>query len=529
MNDVLIIGSGISGVSAALRFADRGIKTCMIDVGFEPSQEEEVQQNLYDFCEKEDSFDLLIGQNFEGLHNLDRKKKNIPAKLVAPRMRFVTDHSDKFSPVKEHNFQLIQSFAQGGLANAWGAGLMRYTKRDLEGFPIEEADLSPYYDRLTKEISISGENDDLTPFFGRNNLLQQPLELSINTFEILKNYKKKKKKLNENGVFLGRPRLGVLSEDIEGRQSCGYNNLEFWQPHLSSIYYPSLTLDKLIKNGAVIYEKGFLAKFWFRKDDVTVVVADSIQDGKRVHFECKKLVLAAGTVGSTKLVLASRKDFQTKRPLLDNTALQFPFLLPRRIGKKLQRSAFGLTQLIFVFDSKAHSCLYQGSILELTSPSRAEFFSSFPFAASDNLRMLKYILPAMVVMQLYLPVSPEKSASLSLKENGELEIVGKKIDTNSRLIRDIIGIFRSLGAYTLPSLVVKVPNGLGIHYAGTLPMARSPEKLYQSSVFGELFDEPNVYVVDGSVFPALSSKNYAFAVMANAMRIADHIAREIQG
>jgi len=336
MNDVLIIGSGISGVSAALGFADRGIKTCMIDAGLEPSQEGEMNQNLYDFCEKNDCFDVMIGKNFEGLYNLDRRKKNLPAKLTAPRMRFVTDHSNEFSPVKENNFQLIQSFAKGGLANAWGAGLMRYNSIDLEGFPVEEFELAPYYDRLTKEIGISGENDDLTLYFGQDNLLQKSLGLSINASEILKNYTKKKKKLNKRGVFVGRPRLGVLSEETEGRRSCGYDNLEFWQPHLSYIYYPSMTLEKLIKNGDVIYKKGFLVKSWFRRDNVIVVAADSLQDRKRVYFECKKLVLAAGTVGSTKLVLASRKDYQTKLTLLDNTALQFPFLLPRRIGKKLE-------------------------------------------------------------------------------------------------------------------------------------------------------------------------------------------------
>jgi hypothetical protein len=258
-----------------------------------------------------------------------------------------------------------------------------------------------------------------------------------------------------------------------------------------------------------------------------VVVADSIQEKKTSFFECKKLVLAAGAVGSAKLALASQKDYKSKLALLDNTALQFPFFFLRRIGKKLEKSSFGLTQLIFVYDSKDYENFFQGSILEMTSLARAEFFENFPFAAGDNLRMLKYVLPAMVVMQLYLPTPPDKAASLSLNEKGELEIVGKRIEFSRKLIKDIVKIFRVLGAYTLPSFVVRVPYGLGIHYAGSLPMVKSPKKRYKCNRFGELFAEPNVYAVDGSVFPRLSAKNHAFAVMANAMRIADYIAKTL--
>jgi len=529
MNEVLIIGSGISGISAALCLADQGIRTCILDVGFEPPQQEKININLYDFCDKNDCFDLMIGEDFEGLHNLDRRKKNIPAKLTAPRMRFVIDRAQELSPVKETNFQLIQSFAKGGLANAWGAGLMRYKSRDLKGFPVDEGELVPYYERLTKEIGISGENDDLTPYFGQDDFLQRPLELSANASEILRNYFKNRKKLNKQGVFVGRPRLSVLSEEREGRRSCSYTNLEFWQPHLSCIYYPSWTLDRLIDRGDVIYRKGFLAKSWYRQENAIVVVAESIPERKRYSFKCRKLVLAAGAVGSAKLALASRKDYQSKLPLLDNSALQFPFIFPRRIGKKIEKHSFGLTQLIFVYDSKKHDCLTQGSILEMTSPARAELFASFPFAAADNLRMIKYTLPALAVMQLYLSVPPEKSASLSLNKTGALEIVGEKVEISKELIRDIIKIFRSLGAYTFPFLVQRVPNGLGIHYAGTLPMVKLPKKLYQCTKFGELFAEPHVYAVDGSVFPSLSAKNHAFAVMANAMRIADHIAKTLRG
>ncbi len=50
-------------------------------------------------------------------------------------MRFITEHAAKLSPMRAHNFDAVMSFALGGLANAWGAGLYRYNEEDLRGLP----------------------------------------------------------------------------------------------------------------------------------------------------------------------------------------------------------------------------------------------------------------------------------------------------------------------------------------------------------------------------------------------------------
>ncbi|HZX09934.1 MAG TPA: hypothetical protein VFG01_03215, partial [Acidobacteriota bacterium] len=236
MFDVIIVGSGASGTAAALRFADRGIKPCLLDIGMEPPQRKNELMNLYAYRSKKDCFTLMIGDDFEGLNNLNPQNKLLPCKLTTPQMRYVVERSEEYSPVEEKNFNLIQSFAQGGLASAWGAGVYRYTDRELEKFPIKEPDLNPYYQRLNQEMGISGENDDLTPYFGHDNDLQPPLKLSLNASLIMKKYQKRRLSLNQKGIFLGRPRLAVLSQEKNGRSSCRYLNLEFWQPELSSIY-----------------------------------------------------------------------------------------------------------------------------------------------------------------------------------------------------------------------------------------------------------------------------------------------------
>ena len=522
MADILIIGSGAAGAAAALQFTSQGIRPIMIDVGYEAGGETPLEENLYDFCEDNDGFEILVGKDFEGLANLDPGKPPVPAKLTSPRIRFVTGGSEILSPVDAENFGLIQSFALGGLGNAWGAGLMRFTDRDLENFPISEADLHSYYDRLSREIGISGANDDLAAYFGEDDNLQPPLNLSLNASHIMRRYDRKKSDMNKKGVFIGRPRLGILTRDLNGRKAFTCNNLEFWQPGLTGVYSPDVTVKKLMREGRLDYRPGLLAERWTREGDTLRVRARSVRGGEAHTFECKRLVLAAGAVNSAKLALSSREDYETRLTLLDNPALQFPLVFPHRIGGRLETEAFGLTQLNLIYDSEDYG-LIQGSILEVTSPPRAEFFSHFPLAARDNIRLLRYMLPALMVMQVFFPASAPEGVSLRLTPGGILEIRGKGHAFSKPLVRKLIRICRSVGALTIYPMTVFVTPGHGIHYAGTLPMSKNPASAFCCTPEGELSGEPGVFVVDAAVFPRLPAKNFSFAVMANAMRIADGI------
>jgi len=529
MYDVVIIGSGLSGVAAALGFSKKGIKPCIIDVGSNPGTEPPITENFYEYRKTTDSSSLMLGEHLEGLHNLLHKDHHLPVKLTSPRMEFVVRGSQIFSPTIEENYRLVQSFASGGLANAWGAGVYRYNKRDLGGFPVNESELSPYYEELKQEMGMSGSNDDLITYFGREEHLQQPLELSANAARLYAKYSRHKKKLNKEGVYFGRPRLAVLSEDLGKRKACDYSNLEFWQPDLSYIYTPALTLKKLIKEGKIVYKRGYLAKFWTREDKALFVHSEDIRNNNMVRLRCRKLVLAAGAVNSAKLALASNRDFQSRLNLLDNPALQFPFIFPCRIGSRLEIRAFGLTQLNIVFDFEGGQSPLQGSLLEITSPARAEFFQNFPFSSRDNLVFIRNLLPAMIVLQLFFPSVPENGAELKLNTDEKLELFGKNFPFEPQRIKSVLKTFRKMGAYSLPSLVVKVPNGFGIHYAGTLPILSKPNRAYTCSQNGELYGEPGVFVADASVLPVLPAKNCSFFVMANAMRTADYISSVLSG
>jgi hypothetical protein len=123
---------------------------------------------------------------------------------------------------------------------------------------------------------------------------------------------------------------------------------------------------------------------------------------------------------------------------------------------------------------------------------RAVFFNNFPLSARANQTTMKYLLPAMLVMQLYFPASFQPPAQLSLQPNGKLRIQGQPNALDANSLNELIPLFRRVGAWTHRSLVKKVANGYAIHYAGTLPMRTTPGP-YECDVHGKLHGQ-NVYI-----------------------------------
>lgn len=526
MHEVIITGSGPSGVAAALELSRQGIKPLILDVGYQSTQNAGlINDNFYRYREKHDAFDLMIGNRLQGLSNLLADRR-VPVKLTAPHFEYVTKDAEIISPVDETNFRAIQSFAMGGLANAWGAGLYRFTKQELAGFPLGESDLDPFYETLTEEIGICGTDDALTPFFGPCKNLLPPLRKSHNVKKLYGRYLQKKAVLEANGVYLGHPRVGVLSESRDGRPAFDYSNLEFWQPS-PAIYTPKLTLDKLIAAGKVVYRSGIRVDQWHEREQTVEVEGIDLKNHQGLRFETKTLVLAAGTLNTSKIVLRSFEDCTRKLRLLENPALQIPLVLPGSLGRRLDKEAFGLVQLNLVWNSIEFDALLQGSILEITSPMRAEFFQSLPFSAHANLALIRYLLPAMLVLQLFFPAPTQQAASLSLQSNGRLRIQGGADRLDTKKVADLLKNLRRLGAYTHPALLVEVPTGHAVHYAGSLPMKVDPG-LYECDTFGQIHGTRQVYIADAACFPELPAKNMSFTMMANAMRIANQVSKRIK-
>ena len=89
-----------------------------------------------------------------------------------------------------------------------------------------------------------------------------------------------------------------------------------------------------------------------------------------------------------------------------------------------------------------------------------------------------------------------------------------------KAIQKVKRALRKLKCIVPPGMVHLRPMGASVHYAGTIPMSKTNATL-TTSEYCQSHDFDNLYIVDGTTFPFLPSKNITFTLMANAIRVAD--------
>lgn len=512
--DLIVVGSGPGAAFAA--YGARGRSILMLDAGGDAPDCAELRGNAYELRQNcDDLFPSLIGERFESLHNLTNPPVSL--KLKSPYMSYIARDWRRIAPVAGDAFQGAIALSKGGLANAWGAGVYRFTARDLTGFPIGATGLRPYYDELTAHIGISGANDDLEPFFERDEGLQPPLRLSAFFSDLMVRYEKRRALFQRERVTIGRPRLAVLTQPHNGRGAYEYGNLEFFRPHDPAIFTPAYTVDEMIRDRAITYLPGRLVTRYREADECIEVYSRNLETGAEERHGARQLLLGAGALNTARIVLESNRDYETRLPALDNPMACIPFFQLSRVGERLPTKDTSLAQLNLVAEDDEWGEPLQASLYGTTGPLRSDVVFSLPLSIRANLAWTKYLAPAMGLAMLFYPGRAGASSYVRLRPTGELEVEFAP-EPPHVIERRLIRLLRKMGYVTHSVLIQRPGSGSGLHFAGTLPMRETPTR-YQTDSAGLLWGTKGVYIVDGACFSRLPAKNLTFTIMANALRI----------
>lgn len=514
MIDFLIVGSGPAGTAAA--HALRNTNCVVIDPGFRPDRKASLDKDLFELRRTQDDlFDELIGESFQALHNLHNPPMSL--KLKAPGLRYIVQ-GQELSPVEAGDFEATMSFAEGGLANAWGAGVYRFTKSDLSAFPIEVSDLTAWYDQVAALMGIAGADDDLAPWFGRQEKLLPPVRLSSYFAELFSAYERRREFMHAHGIHLGRSRLAVLTQPHNGRPAYSYRNLDFFQARDRAVYNPAFTLEDLTTTGAVKYERDRLAVAWKEHESHIELKVKRLSTSSTEVLQARHLIVAAGALNSGRLALASAGDTSSRLPVMDNPISVIPLVRLSRIGAVRDPYDSPIGQLNMIYAGKDADEPLQATLYGTAGPLRSDVALQFPLSLRANLDCARFLTPAIGLMMLFYPDAPVPENYLQLTDADQLRIVHSQ-PPRGQVERQIVKAFRKLG-YLSSTRICQFPRmGAGLHYAGCLPMKADPGP-YHTRPDGGLYGTRRVYVVDGAVFPRLPAKNLTFTIMANAMRIA---------
>jgi len=531
--DVLVVGSGASAVNAASPLVAGGLRVRMLDFG----NRDEVYESLvpaapFSTIRRTDpnQHRYFLGDRYEGLA---LGRVSIGAQLTPPRQHVPRD-TPALTPVISRTFFPLESLALGGLAAAWGAGCPPFIDADLAGFPITHADLAAHYEAVAERIGISGARDDLLPFFGDLHAMQPAVANDTNARAILDRYRRRQSLLNRTGFYLGQPRLAVLSQDHRGRAANQYRDMDFWSDHGKSVYRPRWTVEELLRHTNFEYCAGLLVeRFHESGNDVVEVLAHDMQTGARERHEARALVLAAGTLGTTRIVLRSLGGYGVRVPLVCNPHTYAPMLNLHMLGTVADDRRHSLAQLCFAYAPAPDASATLGHLYSYRSLLGFKLLKESPLPYREGLRIFRLLLPSFVIVLMQHADAPGDGKYCVLRPDGEgragaLEIEyalsAEEEERIERTERAIVRCFRKLGCICVRR--VRPGHAASAHYAGTLPMTTAQREL-TTEPNGRLRGTRAVYVADGAVFPRLPSKGLTFTMMANADRVGTHLRQRL--
>ena len=523
--DVVIVGSGPTGVSAAFPLVKSGRKVLMVDGGRHADAVLPDKPFLRARAEDRDQWEWMIGKDFHGL----KMGEVTSPKLRVPTQGYVFEGFKGANQIEAQHFVAIGSLAQGGLSNAWGCGVSRLSAEELARLPCSSIEMDHSYEVVTKRIGISGpQNDDLSDYFGLDAWAQPALPLDNLHTHLYNRYREQRSNLLSTGFRLGKTRNAVLSEDHAGRRSCNSLGNCLWGCHRRATYSAAEEIETLKKFNNFRYESGFIVDGLIRHEACWSIEGQQQTSQGRRSVSARAVFMAAGTLATSRIVLKTLAA-TSRAPLLSSPTASFLLWLPRFLG--VARSQFvGLGQLSFSL-SVHQDITGFGTTLSPTGISVSEFARYLPLGRRYAIDILGSLMSSCLVGNIFLP-GDLSSASVALQKDGSLKITGGHQEDVPRLfnlaVKRLRRSYGKLGALLLPmSLRIGKP-GSDIHYAGTLPMRRNPA-VGETSPMGEVFGLKGVYVIDGACLPSLSEKSHTLTIMANADRIARQFVRSESG
>jgi len=529
---LVIVGAGATAVHFAATALELGRRVVMLDVGRTAPPPTAPKATLNELKrDLDDPVRYFLGADYESL---------ILPTETSEYYGFPPSKSYVFAPlpryeVAANGFQPLMSFAGGGLAQAWTGGSYPFNEAELEAFPIGWAEMAPAYGEVARRIGVSGvADDDLAPFYPVHEGLLPPIPLDAHSAQLLGEYQAKRARVSsKHRFYLGRARTASLSQEHAGRMGCTLCGRCLWGCPTQAFYTPTLTLDDCRRNERFEYITGVRVDHFVcdGANRVTQVVAESVENGEEIRRDVGALVLAAGAIGSGRILLESLLRAGVRHELdglMDNRQVHMPFLNLKRVGARFDDRSYQYHQLAVGAPGARPFDYVHGLITTFTTGMIHPVMQSLPVGLRAATGLFRDIHGALGLANINFADMrrPENRLALELGPDGRsrrLLITYTPPADEAPRVRAMTARFRrflaALNCIAPPNLTRIRPMGASVHYAGTIPMLADGGD-FTTDRRGRCRPFDNLIVADGSTFPALPAKNLTFTLMANATRMA---------
>ena len=501
--DAIIVGAGASGGWAAKELTEGGMRVLLLDAGETPRQKEWslFKQNLYRKLRYRGKVDQ---------RTLSRQRQPIQSKTPAWDWNydcFVDDLDNPYTTPDDKPFIWLRSRQVGGrmVAKTHGRQLYRLSDHDFKAasrdgygddWPIEHADLAPYYEQVERWVGINGTSENIPHLPDSIFLPPQPLSA-------------------------GEERLKAIVESrwsdrrvISGRTAP-----------------PPSTVPAALKTGRLTLRSNAVASHIIVDSDTGKAQGVAIVD-RHTHrpdeVYAKVVVLCASTIESTRLLLNSATR-QHPNGLGNSSGVLGHYLMdhvnsvhvhgtipsPGRFALNLPAGGFYIPQFRNVHDHQPN--FLRGYGVQGTA---ARQISDESAAAPFSLRAFGEMLPRF-----------ENCVTLDseLKDAWEIPVAHIACafsDNESAMADDALATLTEMAEAS--GFVVEsasrslAPPGMAFHETGTARMGSDPQTSVLNS-FNQSWDVKNLFVTDGACFVSQGCQNPTLTIMALTVRACAYI------
>ena len=525
-NDVIIVGSGLAGLHAAYPLVLEGKHVVMLDVGFDESAplEEGSEMNFENYRKSEScQYRVFLGDDLSGIGAYGDDRGHA-ASMTSGRRKYIARQAEDYLPVKSKDVIITQSLAAGGLSEAWGAvcGFFDEKECDEIGIPYEE--LRKHYETIIERVGVSGR--------GTRFSMQPPAIVDDNSMAILEKYNKKKDFFKRRGFLMEQPPLALLTKDFDSRRKTTYRDMDFWDNKGRSVYRGHYTLEKLKAYRNFSYMKDSLVTSVKQDVSGAIVTAKNIQEDTIFHVSGKVVIMAAGAINTTRILLKSFNLFDQKVPIILKNNYLIPSLLFSRLGSMSNAKRHSLCQLVLSGVGRGENvgAIY-AQFYSYNSLLLYKLLRYIPLPTPEALSVLSLIVPALVLVDIRFSTNVNSAPGFSTlrkdtlgKEYLEIEYseTKEKEGRKRKKIKEIKRALLALGL--LPLKVVRSAFGSTSHYAGGIPFSNTiPSRGLGVNRNGQVYGAERIYVADTASWNALPAKPLGLTIMANANRIGSYV------
>ena len=495
--DVIIIGSGAGGGTLAHALSDSGGRILVLERG----------------------------------HFVPEESQNWDPAAVWKDLRYRTterwldQHGERFQPYTHYNV--------GGNTKFWGSVLYRFRPTDFDevqhadgvspAWPISYDTLAPYYDRAEQLYQVHGKAGDDPTDPPRGPFPYAPIPHAANMSAIVE-------QLRGMGLHPSALPLGLVGPGEAGGcvlcNTCNSFPCRIRRKSDAEV----CAVNPAVERGPVELLAGAYAKRLLTNDSGTRVEAVDVDvDGSTRRLFAPLIVVSCGAVNSAALLLRSANAAHP-RGLANSSDL---------VGRRYMAHLATMMQGFHPF--RVNTDVFQKTVaindFYLKGPDSPYPLGQIQSQGRTHGVMAQTVVPWIplwaydawvargvdwLVMSEDLP-NPDNRVTVESDGSIRLSYTPNNSSAHDELVRRFTRVLKDLGFWKVMAYSHRTRNTT--HQCGTMVFGND-SRTSVLNTFCRTHDIDNLFVVDASFFPSSAAVNPGLTIVAQALRVADHIRAE---